>query len=150
MSKDLKIVLIVVGGLILLGGVGVGAVVLWVKSSLPQMQKMGQEVTAEGQAFGAKTDGNGCVEEALQRADACDGFLCEVGAGIFLRSCLRAAEISPEFCDGVPSPESIMASVSYRTTTCGERGSTNVERCGRIIAAIQEYCHDEVTSTDGT
>jgi len=146
MPKGLKIALFILGVLILLGGGCVAAIAMWVQSNLPEIEKMGKVVTAEGEAFGAESDGTGCVTEALRRGDACDGIMCEAGASIFLRSCLDAATVAPEFCEGVPSTDSIIGSVRFRLAKCEEVGASNVDRCGRIVDSIQEYCHQPASS----
>jgi hypothetical protein len=149
MAKVIKIVLIVLGALTLLGGGCVAAIMYWVESNREEIEAIGAAATAEGESFGADTDAAGCIDEALRRGAECDGVMCEAGTSIFLRSCLHTADVPDDYCDDVPSVDSILDAVRFRTAVCEERvPKEQVKRCTRIVDSIQEYCHMRKAGSD--
>ena len=135
-----KIVAIVLGSavLIVLMLAGLGAW-LW-QTYAPQLREAGQEVVAEAAEFGATTDNDGCLAEALDRYERCGGgFTCGVTRNIFLTGCLRASTPAPGFCDEVPPSDAFSASVTWRLQRCEEMGLTDPQ-CGNLFGQIQEFC----------
>lgn len=144
MSRTLKVILIVFGALIVLGAAAVGGLFWWFSSNQEEFRQMAVEAGIEGQQFGSATTDQGCVEEGLRRTEACDGLMCEVKAGVFLRVCLQSAKVAPVFCAAVPTKDldSIMETAMWRVGFCQAKGATDVDRCGRVLDAVQKYCHE--------
>ena len=142
MSKPLKVILIVLGVLVALGVAVVGGLVWWFWSNQEEFVRMADEARAEGHQFGSTTTGPGCVDEGLRRIEACGNLVCEVRISAFLRFCLQSAKVDPGFCAEVPIKSSIMETAMWRVNLCHAKGATNVERCGRMLDAVQKYCHE--------
>ena len=142
MSKPLKVILIVLGALVVLGGAVVGGLVWWFASNQDEFRRMAMEAQAEGEQIGSGTTDRGCINEGLRRAEACGGFICEARAGIFLRFCLQSAKVDAAFCRDVPTKDSIMEAAKWRVSFCLDKRAADVERCGRVLDAVQKYCHE--------
>ncbi len=144
MSKALKVILIVFGALIALWAAVVGGLFWWFSSNQEEFRRMAVEAQVEGQQFGSATTDQGCVDEGLRRAEACDGLICEVNTVVFLRICLESAKVAPVFCTAVPTKDldSIMETAMWRVSFCHAKGATDFKRCGRMLDAVQKYCHE--------
>ena len=142
MSTGLKVVLILlVLGVLACGGVLVASKA-WFEANKDELAAMGIQATEDGEAFGLGVEQAGCVNEGLSRVDSCGELdpMCEAPIGIFIEACLGTAAPTPGFCDGVPAPESIVDSATWRVGTCQNLGRANDEACGRMLGSVQEYC----------
>jgi len=140
MPTWVKVVLIIflVGFVVLVAGIIIAA--RWVRSQGASLQTEGKALMAEAQEYGKGKDGEACVDESFRRLKTCNGFICEARVKIFLQACLPSATVPPEFCEGVPKPSEIMATVRYQLGECEKRGMTNDKPCTRLIAGVQAYC----------
>ena len=108
-----------------------------------QMIADGEAAVAEGEAFGATTSQDGCVDEGLRRLDACGDLevMCQAMNTVWTQACLGSAAPVAGFCDGVPSTDDIMETATWRTSRCIDEGYAEDTRCQNIVSAIQEHCH---------
>ncbi|HYH06334.1 MAG TPA: hypothetical protein VEK11_04655 [Thermoanaerobaculia bacterium] len=140
MPKWAKVLLVVMAcGFFLVVGVVLVAV-RWVKSNAGEWREQGKAVQAEAVAFGQGKDANACVDEAFARLDRCESLMCEAQSKLFLSSCLRTASKPPDFCQGVPKRDEILAGAKWTIAECARRGFSDNQRCHRVISAIQEVC----------
>lgn len=141
----------VVLGIILVGFVLllVGAIIAarWVRTRADNLKKQGEALIAEAQEFGRGKDADACVVETLERLRACEGFICEAKAKVFLQKCLTTANVKPELCRGIPPQSEIMASARWQIAECERRGWGNNQRCMRTIGALQMYCAEAARTT---
>lgn len=140
MPTWVKVVLIVVlvGFVVLVAGIIVAA--RWVKQRGASLKEEGQAVMAEARAFGQGKDGEACIAEAFKRLETAPGFIGEAKVKMFLQTCLGAANVAPETCEGVPRMSEIMRSAQWSLDECARRGHANSQRCTRLIGAVQAHC----------
>jgi hypothetical protein len=142
-----RIVALVLGGTALLAAGGFVAASYWWQAQGPRIRAEGQAVIAEAGQFGASTDNDGCLQEALGRYDACDdGFACNVKNNIFFAHCLQASSHVAGFCDGLPTDDSIMDSATWRVAQC-ERYEREGSYCGNFFGEMQKYCESRSWET---
>jgi hypothetical protein len=114
---------------------------------MDDMKAKGDAAKAEGIAFAANKDQEGCIAEALVRATQQPEleFMYHAGNSVFLVSCLGAAAPVPGLCDGVPAPGEILDSVNWRIQACTARGYTDTDdqRCHRLLDGVQRHCHPD-------
>jgi hypothetical protein len=135
-----KVLLIVLVAGILCTGVAVFLGIRWARRGIRQIRQDGPRLVAEAQDFGRGKDGEACVAESLSRLGRCDGFICEAKTKLFLANCLSTATIPSEFCKDVPRHGEILKTATWAQTECSRRGFSDVQRCTRVIIAIQEHC----------
>lgn len=146
-SKTTKVILIVLAAVLISGIVGIGTCVglaaIWFDRNQDNILDAGHSAIDEGEAFGAEHTLDECVDEGLRRVDACGAFgmVCEATSGIFMTACFESSDPNPGFCDGVPSPQSIMETVQWSLAYCEEKGRPNRQPCTRVVQNIQRYCH---------
>ena len=145
MTKGWKIGLSIAGvlGFCLLSGViGIG---YWVKTNgkqfIERQMNNARANVAEGETFGATTDQQGCLKEALLKLDGLSatdisGMLSN---RFFFTGCLQASQATPNFCDGVPAPTEMMASVKWRAQKCVALKSKH-QQCGNLLGEVQNFC----------
>ena len=141
MSKTWVIVLSIIGGLFLLGFIAVAGGVYWVYQNKDRLVQSVEQIGKEAKEFGAKTDNNGCLKEALARHKRDKSYTGQISTQGFLIVCLQASEPSPGFCDGVPEQNEIMESANWTLKKCSDAGLQNDQSCQRLFGAIQAYCH---------
>ena len=141
MSKTWAIVLSIIGGLFLLALIAVAGVVYWVYQNKDRLVQSVEQMGKQAKEFGAKTDNNGCLKEALARHKRDKSYTGQISTQGFLIVCLHRSETSPGFCDGVPEQNEIMGSANCTLKKCSDAGMQNDQSCQRLFGAIQAYCH---------
>ena len=140
MSKTWAIVLSIIGGLFLLGIIAIAGVVYWVYQNKGKLVQSAEQLVKEAREFGAKTNNEGCLEEALSRHKRDKSFTGRISTQGFLTVCLQTSEPSPGFCDGVPTQNEILKSANWTLKKCSEAGMQNDQGCRQILSAVQTYC----------
>jgi hypothetical protein len=135
--------------LLILGAIGLGVAavlgigaVWWWHANRDRLRAEGEAIKEAGRAFGDQRDGSACLSESFARLDRKSGLVEDAYTGIFLRSCLATATRDASLCAGVPAESEIMASVRWRVAECSRQGRPNDQRCGRLLSAIQNLCHE--------
>ena len=105
-----------------------------------ELLEQGKSSIAAGQAAGASTDQQGCLDGALAKLPENTGFSAQLGNNLFLSGCLPAAQPTPGFCDGVPADSEIMQSVTWRLEKCKDRPQTESQPCGQLYSEVQKFC----------
>ncbi len=123
---------------LLVVGAGLGAA-HYFTGNKERFQAMGKNAINDGQAFGQAHTQRECLLEALNRLDACDTLVCEVGVNVFFGAAARVATPSAGFCDGVPARSEIMKSAAWEVSTCQELGHP-VPRCQRLLNVFFDLC----------
>ena len=142
MKRGVKILLILAGsGAALVALLGVGGVWWW-HANRDRLRVQGAAIRQAGRAFGDHRDSAACLNESLLRLDRKSGLVEDAYTNIFLKSCLATAARDPALCAGVPAEREIMASVRWRMSECSRYGRPKDERCGRLLSAIQDVCHE--------
>jgi hypothetical protein len=140
MSKTWAIVLSIIGGLFLLSIIAVGGIVYWVYQNKDKWTQSFEQVEKESKDFGAKTDNEGCLKEALSRHKNDKSITGQISTTIFLGTCLQKSAPSPGFCDGIPAKGEIIKSNNWKLKKCSDAGLQNDQGCQQILDAVQEYC----------
>ena len=135
------ILLIVFGVLSLIGVAVIGGIVWWISANKDRIVAEGREAMNEADAFAQTHDQNGCVDEGLRKAAMCGGLMCETNARVFASRCIREAESTPGFCDGVPEPTAVMQMSRWATAECKRRGKSGNQKCARLVQAVPDGCH---------
>ncbi|MBO0725781.1 MAG: hypothetical protein J2P52_09295 [Blastocatellia bacterium] len=144
MSKTLAIILSVIGGLFLLGILVVGGFVYWFYQNKGKLIQAAQNIEKEAREFGAKTNSEGCLNEALSRHKRDKSFTGRISTQGFLTVCLQASEASPGFCEDVPPQKEIMKSANWMLKKCAGAGMQNDQGCQQIFGVVQTYCHKSI------
>ena len=100
-----------------------------------------KEVVEEGEAFGEKSDNQGCVDEAISRYKAAPGFTKAITTNIFMSVCLNKSRATDGFCDNVPRETEFMRSAEWRKEQCSRVGLSRDSYCPNFFAPVQQYCH---------
>ncbi len=145
--SGLKIVLIVLGVIVGLGVVGIGACVLsgyfWFQSNVPELRATGERMTREAREYAAAHTQSECIEEGFRRNDTCGTgmeVMCRTEARIFVDRCLTEATETPGLCEGVPPPMEIMQGATWALQYCHDHGHGQDRHCSNFVRAIVEYC----------
>lgn len=123
---------------------GVAAKFWWASSGHKMMEGLNAAGT-EAETFAKTHDAPACVDEAMTRAEPCQGAssLCAIHASTFLYSCLLHAKRPPDFCSGVPktaeSAKDIDAEDAWRTKACEKLGHPG-ETCEQMLMQEQLAC----------
>src|SRR5215471_19629668 len=125
MSKVWVIVLSIIGGLFLLAIVIFGGAAYWFWQNKDRLAQSVERVEKEGKEFGAKSNNEGCLNEALSRHKRDKSIKGRLSTQIFLNFCLSESEPSPGFCDGVPPRGEIMKSYNWTLKKCSDAGLQN-------------------------
>lgn len=145
MSKQAKIVLVAIGVIVLVCAGLVAGGLYWVKNEgttyLAKTFDDADKVGFEGQEFGLQTDQNGCVKEAVRRAEQGISIAGRLQTNIFLNSCLRTARATLGFCDGVPPKTERIKTAQWAINKCKQLGSLR-ESCLHLFQEIPEYCEE--------
>jgi hypothetical protein len=139
MPTWLKGTLIALGAIIVLvTAVGVGGY-LWWQNNGEAMIASGRAAMQEGSRFGAGKDSWACADEAARRTKG-GGFNDAINGGLFVAHCLPVAKLAPGFCDGVPGPTDILASVSWQAQLNQKYGLTPPFETAALPQEIQKFC----------
>lgn len=138
MPKWMKIVLGVLLLLMVLGGIAAAFAVRWARENFAALRSEAAVIDADARRFAQGKDAEACVVEALRRADACDGVMCEAKARVFLSRCLVVTGVPPQLCAGIPS--GITARARWQAEACAARGRANDPRCMQILGAVADHC----------
>jgi hypothetical protein len=148
MSKTVIIVLSIVGGLILVGALIVGGFSYWVYKNKDKFVQSVEQPMKDGKEFGAKTNSEGCLNEALSRHKRDNSIMGRISTTTFLTVCLEASSPSSGFCDSIPARGEIMKSGSWAIKKCGEVGLQNDQGCQQLFGAVQAYCQKKAHSPE--
>ncbi len=140
MNKALKVILIIGVCLVVLAVAGVGAGMYWWAQHKDELLQGGQRALDEGHEFGAQTNNEGCVAEALTRNKREPGFSAALSHNLFLRSCLEASKPSPAFCDTVPDRTEFMKSAQWQQQKCQAAGLATDTYCSQLFTQVQQFC----------
>lgn len=140
MPRWVKVLLVVGAVLALLcaGAVGLG-VYLWRQHGRGFVEG-GQEAFREGREFGARTDSEGCVAEAVERRRRAASFGELFRVNLFLRSCLDAAAPTPGFCDAVPGQLEFTETARWGQEQCRRHGLASDPQCPQLFSQVQQFC----------
>jgi hypothetical protein len=100
-----------------------------------------RNIGKESEKFGAKTNNEGCLQEAMSRHKHDKSITGRGSTQGFLTACLQASEPSPGFCEGVPPRNEIMKSANWALKKCADAGLQDDQGCQQIFGAVQTYCH---------
>lgn len=139
MSKTVAIILSIVGGLLLLGIIIVGGGIYWVYQN--SGGRVVKRIAEEASQFGAKTNNEGCVKEAVSRYRRDSSFSGrQLSPEGFMTICLQASKPSPGFCDGVPPPNRFEVGIWARKR-CSDAGLLDDSGCESVFYVMSNYCH---------
>jgi hypothetical protein len=143
MHKALKVILIIGVCIAVLGAAGIGAGMYWWSQHKDELMQGGKRALDEGRAFGAQTNNEGCVTEAVARTKRESGFGAAISHNLFLRECLEASKPSPGFCEAVPGRTEFMKSVQWQQQQCKAAGLAADTYCIQLFTQVQQFCEDK-------
>ena len=133
-------VVLALGAVVLVIGLAFAGARHWWHANRDRLKANALRLRAEGTAFGAKTDSEGCIAEGLKRVQERGGILDSVEHNLFLTACLGAARHPPGFCDNVPRPDEIMKSAMWANTECLRRLRTASQPCTGLMRTVSQSC----------
>jgi hypothetical protein len=139
-STILKVIVISAVCLLLLAVVGAGAAYYWWTNHKDELIQSGKQAIEDGRAFGARTDYEGCVAEAVARAKREQGFGAAISHNLFLRACLESSRATPGFCEAVPARTEFMKSATWQVQQCREVGMNGDNYCNQLFQQVQQFC----------
>lgn len=151
MSKNMKIVLIVLGCIVLLcsGVIGVG--IYWFSTSGKQMmEQMSQGIEKavdDGSAFGRDKEDTACLKEALIRIQKDSSMPNTMAVNMFLAGCLGKSKHTPSFCAGAPARGEFTKTSEWATQRCKELG-TPTQACGQLMGVVQAHCNSRNAASE--
>jgi len=110
---------------------------------LASLPKPLRDAVEEATKFAAQVDQVGCLGESLRRRDTCKDDDCLLLAKVFMTACLPASRPSRDFCTGVPSPVSVVETMTWQRHVCDQSASTS-EPCHVFFLSLQNFCHPEL------
>lgn len=144
MSKNVKIILIVIGIFVFLaaacaGGIGLMGYYFVDSAGIDQSRN-------EGAEFGKTTDNLGCQNKVLSMAQTMR--LTDINdilkTQFFFDGCLRASRPTPNFCDGVPSDwEDIFNDDKGKEAECRKLGIKDSAVCRQVIKEKLVFCEQK-------
>jgi hypothetical protein len=148
MSKTVAIVLSIIGGLILLALIAVGGAGYWFYQNKEKLTQALENIGNEAKRFGAKTNNEGCLKEALARHKRANSFPERMATQNFLGICLHASEPSPGFCDGAPPQREIFKAADWANKRCSDAGMPGDPGCAQLFSAVQSYCRTSAAAPE--
>jgi hypothetical protein len=136
--------LAIVGALLVLAALLVGALVLW-RVKAPELRARGKAAVHEGIAFAKGRDAEACLAEATRRLEGIS-WLGEAENKSFLASCLRTARPDAALCADLPPRSDAHASARWARALCNARHVKETEPCVRLIGALQRACITTATA----
>ena len=120
--------------------IGAGAWYWWDRHS-QEVIEAAKLAVADGQKAGRRVEEAACVVLALERhkSDWNRGMASAVRNGLWLNGCLDAAKPQQRFCDGVPPPDSAIASGVWAGTACAQHGFSD-PYCQTLFRNVSKYC----------
>lgn len=141
-----KVLLIVLGIVVLLAFVAVGAGVYWWRNYGQGLVQSGKRSMEEGGSFGKSTDNEGCLEEGVARHRQAAGFGEIIKTNLFLRGCLQASRESPGFCDDVPKSSEFIRGGKWQVEQCERYGLNPQRQCAQLFQQVQQFCEERRTA----
>lgn len=141
MSKNVKIILIIVGILAFLGVACVGGFAFLGYYFVDHEGIINS--AKEGEEFGKTTDHQGCQTKVLSIIKPLpDTDINEVvKATYFFDSCLETSRPSPNFCDGLPSDwTDIMNDDKAKDAECAKLGFRHSNACRQVMKKKLDFC----------
>ena len=143
MSKNMKIVVIILGSVLLLCTGIAGAGFYWFSTSgkdlLKQVKSGTEKAMQEGKELGKTSDKNACVAESIQRLEVDKSFTSAFSVTLFMNACLDNAKPTPGFCDGVPAQSEIIKSSEWIAKKCKEQGVSG-QGCQQLMQVVIGHC----------
>jgi hypothetical protein len=138
MNRTSTIVVITMGVTIV---AGIAGSVWWWKTNAQGMMNAAKGAYEEGKKFGADTDENGCLTEAVKRQKIKDnqGVIASTRGGIILSACLHAAKPSEDFCKDVPTTKNPFEVTAWTLKTCHQHELTD-NHCPSVIQQMANHC----------
>ena len=138
-----KAILITLGVIVVLviGAIVVG--IVYVARNKDAWRAKGREVLAEGRAFGANSDNQGCVDESIVRYKKEPGFFSSQSANLFTQGCLEKSRRTPGFCDRVPVGD-MMKLTEWRARQCEHYDLAKDSNCERFLfMPVVMFCGEQ-------
>ncbi len=143
MSKNMKVVLIILGCVLLLCTGIAGAGFYWFSTSgrqmLEQVKNDSKKVIEEGAVYGRSVDQNACLTESIKRVSADSSITNTMSATFFLTACLKTGKPTPGFCDGVPAQSEILKTSEWAIKKCVAAGSPG-QGCPQLMQVVIRHC----------
>ncbi len=150
MSKNMKIVLIIMGCVLLLCTGIAGAGFYWFSTSgkdlIEQVKTGTKKGMEEGAELGKTSDKNVCLAESIKRLEGDSSMTSAISASLFMSSCLDSAKPTPGFCDGVPPQSEMTKSVEWIVKKCKEEGSSG-QGCQQLMQVVIRHCAKGVSAS---
>lgn len=145
MSTTWKVILAIVGAMFVLGAGTCVAGYVWFKNNADDLRAEGERIAIEAGEFAAAHAQAECVDESLQRSDACEGgalggAMCRGMVGAFLSHCLAQARATEGLCDGVPAGDDIFAVSQWGVQRCVDLGRAGDQPCAQLMTKVAVHC----------
>ena len=140
MKSFVRVLLIMAGMVFVFCLIAAGLSWYWWSHHGKEFLEQGKTSITAGQAAGANTDQQGCLDGALAKLPENTGFSQQLGNNLFLSGCLPVAQATPGFCDGIPPDGEVMQSVRWRLEKCKDRAPAESQPCGQLYGEVQKFC----------
>jgi hypothetical protein len=123
------VLLIVLGAAVIIGA---GAYV-FSKVGSPEQVARSHKAKADGAAYGATVDQQGCMVKGYTLDKPADSF--DLSGEEYVKACLKASRPTPNFCDGVP----FVLDRKWFADECQKAGQ-DTEACITAFIAKRNFC----------
>ena len=134
----LKAILIIVGACVLAIAAMIFVAVRYFNAHRGELMEAATAERDAGRRLGNGNPPAVCIDAGIQRTRIADDIGANVRTHVFVDSCLRAANASPEFCSSVPN--GLIDKVRWAAVECRRRGLTGNQGCTQVMNAWSAFC----------
>jgi hypothetical protein len=147
MTKTVKWTLVGVGGCLALVGIAALAFMafsFWIARESPGFEVAIVEARKAGASMGTSLKPEDCLQAVSPRLTSClqrsSPLDCRFIEGEFLSACLTRAQVSENFCKGIPLEKDEEGTLRWAQSNCQGMGTVGLESCRRVLYAAQHPC----------
>jgi hypothetical protein len=130
----LRIIGISIAGVLALIGVGFVVLLVWAWRGVDASE----QAKIQGQVFGQEATDTQCLDAAIARFKARDGWIVHQEIE-FMRGCLSSAQASVHYCDQVPLPSEEESWLQWSANRCASLEMEETD-CRMILWPLLQHC----------
>jgi len=125
-------------GVLVVGGVGV----VWYMFQRGDKALLREHVNAreEGTRLGKSAEDRECIKPALVHLRKENQLFAGADAMAFLEQCLKHAEKTDVFCDGVPAVYEFIDAAAWQRKQCEDTGYADAVMCDAVFGEVTNEC----------
>lgn len=119
----------------------------WLEDWNQQRSQEAKVYLQKGEHFGAESNQQQCLDQALSDLNGCSGNTCTINQGLFLKACWQEAAPVQGFCDGVPPYrlKALEKEKEWARYYCRDKDISH-EGCRFLLKRQQYFCSDGIAA----